>query len=211
MSGYAGILVVRTGAVTRVPYDAVAPPAWLPDNDTVLLSGLPASEGSGGSGGSGAGDSGQPAGLLTPGTSVEPLSPKGLHLTVAERASLRIGALREGGAAVRPVPLHDGGTLPEVDGDGHVAYLVLDARLPDAGRIWMTPMPLPESPGSPVSTQVVPDNRALESSVSFAPQAFWLVVSREPLPGVSPSASPRPLGPSPTPTPSPNPSALPTP
>lgn len=207
-SGYAGILDIRRGAVTRAPYRVVAPPAWLPDNATVLLSGLSVADGAAGSGG---GTSSQPAGLLTPGTAVAPLSPSGLHLTVAERASLRIGQLTDGGTSVQDTSLRDGGTLPEVDGDGHVAYLVLDPRLPDAGRVWFTGIPLPASLGSPVSTQVVPDNRALESSVSFAPQTLWLVVAREPLTGVSPAATPRTPSPSPSATPSPSLVPLPTP
>ena len=154
--------------------------------------------------GSGGETSSQPAGLLTPGTAVAPLSPPGLHLTVAERASLRIGQLTDGGTSVQDASLRDGGTLPEVDGDGHVAYLVLDPRLPDAGRVWFTGTPLQTSLSTPVSTQVVPDNRALESSVSFAPQTLWLVVAREPLPGVSPGATPGVPSPSPSATPSPS-------
>jgi hypothetical protein len=207
MSGYAGILDVRSGAVTRAPDRVVAPPAWLPDNATALVSGLPVAEGAG----AGAGASGQQAGRLTPGSAVEPLSPSGLHLTVAERASLQIGQLSDGGESVEPVAFRPGGTLPEVDGDGHVAYLVLDPRLPDAGRVWFTASPYLKGVGSPVSTQVVPDNRALESSVSFAPQTLWLVVARDPLPAVSPTATPRAPSPSPTPTPSPSAVPLPTP
>ena len=165
----------------------MAPPAWLPDNATVLLSGLSVAEAPRVPA---VRTSSQPAGLLTPGTAVAPLSPSGLHLTVAERASLRIGQLTDGGTSVQDTSLRDGGTLPEVDGDGHVAYLVLDPRLPDAGRVWFTGIPLPASLGSPVSTQVVPDNRALESSVSFAPQTLWLVVAREPLHGRLASSHP---------------------
>jgi len=105
----------------------------------------------------------------------------------------------------------EGGTLPDVDGDGHVAYLILDARLPDAGRIWITSAAFTGSAGSPSSTQVVPDTRALESSVSFAPQTLWLVVARSPLPGAPPAVTPRAASPSPTPTPRPSPLPLATP
>lgn len=186
-SGYAGILAVKTGAVTRAPYEVVSPPAWLPDNTTVVVSGLPVTEAS--------------DGLLTPGTAVQPLSPSGLYLLADQRAALRIGALTDGGTSVQPAGLHEGGTLPEVDADGHIAYLVLDPRLPEAGRVWITGFP-PTSAGL-ASTQIVPDDRALESSVSFAPRSLWLVVARDPLPGVSPS-------PSPSATPSPSAVPLPT-
>ena len=206
LSGYAGILDVRSGAITRAPYRVVARPAWLPDNASVLLSGLPTL---GGTTDSGVVSSAQPPGLLTPGTPVEPLSPSGLHLTVAERASLRIGQLDAGGVSVQDTLLREGGTLPEVDGDGHVVYLVLDARLPDAGRVWISSAAF--SKGLGTSTQVVPDTRALESSVSFTPQTLWLVVARSPLPNAPPAATPRAASPSPTPTPRPSAVPLPTP
>jgi hypothetical protein len=205
LSGYAGILDLRSGAVTRAPYRVVAPPAWLPDNATVLLSGLPVAQAPSGSG---TGSAGQQPGLLTPGAVVEPLSPSGLHLTVAERSSLRIGELAAGGDAIHDTSLRDGGTLPEVDGDGHVAYLVLDPRLPDGGRLWITSSPLLPNLGAPASTPVVPDTHALESSVSFTPQTLWLVVAREPLPVSSPAATP---AASPSPTATANPSSVPEP
>ena len=76
MSGFAGIVDLRTGAVTKAPFRVVAPPAWLPDDATVLVSGLPVTD-------DGAGV--LPTGLLTPGIPVAPLTPAGLYLTVAQR------------------------------------------------------------------------------------------------------------------------------
>jgi hypothetical protein len=204
LSGSAGIVNLRTGAVTRTPGFVVAPPAWLPDNATVLVSGLPVLQGPGP--GVGTGRSNQSAGLLTPGAVVAPLSPSSLYLTVAARASLRIWAMGDGSQPLPQLSLHDGGTLPDVDANGRVAYLVLDPRLPDAGRVWISPFSIS------TSRQIAPDDRAFESSVSFAPQPQALVVAREALTGASLSPTPGPsLHPSPSPTPSPTLGPLPTP
>ena len=197
LSGMAGILNLRNGAVTRAPYLAAAPPAWLPDGSSVLVSGLPAPVASTGDGASG---------VLTPETAVTPLTPAGLHLTFAEQAALRIGELEEGGASVQPSRLHEGGTLPDVDANGRIAYLVLDPRLPDAGRVWIA------SFSSFPSTEVVPDARALESSVRFAPAPQALLVTREALGAATPSATPSPsFRPSPSATASPTPGPVPSP
>src|SRR5207237_5846919 len=128
-----------------------------------------------------------------------------LFLTVAERASLRIWAMGDGSKPLPQVSLHDGGTLPNVDANGRVAYVVLDPRLPDAGHVWISPF------STSTSRQVVPDDRAFESSVSFAPQPQALVVARETLPGTPPTSSAGPsVSPSPSATPSPTPAPLPT-
>ncbi|TMB85018.1 MAG: hypothetical protein E6J39_02390 [Chloroflexi bacterium] len=203
MSGFAGIVDLRTGAVTRAPFRVVAPPAWLPDDATVLVSGLPVTDGSDGSS-AGNGGASLPGGLPTPGIPVTPLTPTGLYLTVAQRASLEIGALLVGGASVRVTPLRPGGTLPDVDADGRIAYLVLDPRLPNAGRVWIL------NGTSSQSTPVVPDANALESSVHFAPAPQALLVAREPLPSASASPSPEPSS-TPSPTPSPTPGPMPSP
>jgi len=196
MSGSTGIVNLGSGAVTRSPGLVVAPPAWLPDSATVLVSGLPVLQ---------AGGSTPSAGLLTPGAAVAPLSPAGLHLTVAARASLRIWAVGDGSQPPEQLPLHDGGTLPDVDGNGRVAYLVLDPRLPDAGRVWITPF------STFPSRQLVPDARAFEASVSFTPQPAALLVGREAPPPASASPTARPTIPaSPSATPSPTPGPLPT-
>ena len=195
MSGFAGIVDLRTGAVTQAPFRVVAPPAWLPDDATVLVSGLPVTDD-----GSGA----LPTGLLSPGIPVTPLTPAGLYLTVAQRASLEIGSLLVGSSSVRLTPLRPGGTLPDVNADGSIAYLVLDPRLPDAGRVWIL------NGTSFQSTPVVPDADALESSVRFAPAPQALLVAREPLPGASTSPSPEPSS-TPSPTPSPTPGPMPSP
>ena len=197
MSGFAGIVDLRTGAVTQAPFRVVAPPAWLPDDSTVLLSGLPVADGSDGSGA-------LPTGLLTPGIPVTPLTPAGLYLTVAQRASLEIGSLLVGSASVRLTPLRPGGTLPDVDADGRIAYVVLDPRLPDAGRVWIL------NGISFQSTPVVPDADALESSARFAPAPQALLVAREPLPGTSASPSPESSS-TPSATPSPTPGPMPSP
>src|SRR5205814_5203760 len=123
---------------------------------------------------------------VTPGAAVAPLTPTGLYLTVAQRASLEIGELTSGSESVRPSSLRQGGTLPDVDADGRIAYLVLDPRLPDAGRVWIA------SFSSFPSTEVVPDARALESSVRFAPAPQALLVTREALGAATPSATPSP-------------------
>jgi len=129
----------------------------------------------------------------------------GLFLTVAERASLRIWAIGDGSKPLPQVSLHDGGTLPDVDANGRVAYLVLDPRLPDAGRAWISPF------STSTSRQIVPDDRAFESSVSFAAQPQALLVAREALSRASPTPIPEPsTNPSPNATPSPTPGPLPT-
>ena len=140
----------------------------------MLLSGLPTNA---------AADS-TPAGLLTPETAVPPLTPTGLHLTIPERAALRIGELTESGASVRPTRLQAGGTLPDVDANGRIAYLVLDPRLEDAGQVWVA------SFTSFPSSEVELDPRALESSVQFAPAPDALLVAREALPVATPSPTP---------------------
>src|SRR5207244_11935398 len=95
-----------------------------------------------------------------------------------------VGALLVAGASVRVTPLRPGGTLPDVDADGRIAYLVLDPRLPNAGRVWIL------NGTSSQSTPVVPDANALESSVHFAPAPQALLVARETLPSESASPSP---------------------
>ena len=199
-SGSAGIVNLQTGAVTRSPGFVVAPPAWLPDNSTVLVSGLPVLEGPGPP--VGRGGSTESAGLLTPGAVVNPLSPSGLYLTVAARSSLTIWPMGDGSQPLPQVSLHEGGTLPEVDATGRVAYLVLDPRLPDAGRVWISPL------STSTSRPIVPDDRAFESSISFAPQPQALVVAREALPGASPTPT---RGPSAFPSQSATPGATPGP
>jgi len=203
LSGSVGIVNLQTGAATSSPGFAAAPPAWLPDNATVLVSGLPLLQRPGPV--AGPGESRESAGLLTPGAVVNPLSPSGLFLTVAEQASLRIWAIGDGSKPLPQVSLHDGGTLPDVDANGRVAYLVLDPRLPDAGRAWISPF------STSTSRQIVPDDRAFESSVSFAAQPQALLVAREALSRASPTPIPEPsTNPSPNATPSPTPGPLPT-
>ena len=208
MSGYAGILDIRSGGVTRAPYRVVAPPAWLPDNATVLAE---RAVGGGGRRGVRRGD------IQSTG--------RAAHAWDRGRAALAVGTAPHRRRARLPQdrpadgwrhigPGHVAarrGTLPEVDGDGHVAYLVLDPRLPDAGRVWFTAIPLPTTP----RLACLDPGRARQSRPGverqLAPQTLWLVVAREPLPGVSPAATPRAPSPSPTATPSPSLVPLPTP
>jgi Bacterial Ig-like domain/WD40-like Beta Propeller Repeat len=190
MSGFADIIDLRSGAISRAPFRVVAPPAWLPDGSAVLISGLEVADGA---------QDGQPTGLLSPGTAVSPFTPTDLGLSSSERGSLQIGELGVGGATVSLSQLRQGATLPDVDADGRVAYLVLDSRLPDAGRAWTaagTIFP---------SNEVVPDERALETSVRFAPLSQTLLVAREALPG-APSPQPSPTATA-TPTPGPVPTS----
>jgi hypothetical protein len=204
MSGSAGIVDLKTGAVSRAPYRVVAPPAWLPDDSTVLVSGLPVADGSGGATDGGGGSS-QSAGLLIPRTAALPLTPAGLFLKADERASLELSVLVEGSASVRRALFREGGTLPDVDADGRIAYIVLDPRAPEAGRAWITITP------SGVSSEIVPDARALESSVRFAPVSQALLVARQSIPGESSSPTPGPsTAPSPTASPTPTLGPLPS-
>src|SRR5438270_13875697 len=108
----------------------------------------------------------------------------------------------DGSKPLPQVSLQGGGTLPDVDANGRVAYLELDPRLPDAGRVWISPF------STSTSQQIVPDDRAFESSVTVAPQPQSLVVAREALPAASESPAPTPsIRPSPSATPGPLPTS----
>ena len=134
----------------------------------------------------------------------KPTVPDQLKATASGENAGSEFTLLVGGASVRVTPLRPGGTLPDVDADGRIAYLVLDPRLPNAGRVWIL------NGTSSQSTPVVPDANALESSVHFAPAPQALLVAREPLPSASASPSPEPSS-TPSPTPSPTPGPMPSP
>src|SRR5204862_6821709 len=97
-------------------------------------------------------------------------------------------------------------TLPDGEVIGSFAYFFLSPRVPDAGRCLIA------SFSSFPSTEVVPDARALESSVRFAPSPQALLVTREALGAATPSATPSPsFRPSPSATASPTPGPVPSP
>lgn len=176
MSGSVGILNLHDGSMTEARFAAVAPPAWLPDDSAALFSGLPA-------GGPGGFDGG--TGALVPGSAVQPFTPDGLALSVAQRGELRLAELADGETSVRTEPLPAGATLPAVDPAGRIGYLSLDPRFIGAGRIWIAS-----------TSTLVPNLLALpgdgwETGVAFAPQPGAILVTRVPPPsGAAPVPTP---------------------
>ena len=105
-TGVVGIVELTTDTVTRVDYDAQAPPLWLPDGSAVLLTGNPVDEAS------------EPSPLTAP---VEPLEPG--------RGGATVGVLRRPGNAVQETGFGDGVIAEAVSGDGRIAYLRADGSL----------------------------------------------------------------------------------
>ena len=112
-TGVVGIVELITDTVTRVDYEAQAPPLWLSDGSAVLLTGRRVDAGS------------EAAPLTAP---VEPLE---------QRRGATVGVLRRPGNAVQATGFGDGVTAAAVAGDGRIAYLRDDGSLritDDAGE-----------------------------------------------------------------------------
>jgi Bacterial Ig-like domain/WD40-like Beta Propeller Repeat len=190
--GRVGILDLGDGSLTAAAFHAASPPAWFPDSEGIVVSGL----------GSVSNQAPWASGLLTPGTPVPPLTPAGLRLTGAEEAGLRTVELDAGLSLAQTTPLNEGAALPVVGANGRIAYVVLGPDSNDAGSLWIA------APGGLGSVELSPDTRARARGVSFAPESGTLVVAREaviaPEPEPPPGASASPAETS-TPTPTPRP------
>jgi hypothetical protein len=100
-----GVVELATDTVTRAPYDAEAPPLWLPDGSAILVTGRSA-------------DQTADVGPLT--TPVGPLMP-------GRGAS--VGLLEPSGSEVEESGFGAGATAAAVAGDGRIAYLRADGSL----------------------------------------------------------------------------------
>ncbi len=104
-TGFVGIVELATGAVTRVRYEAQAPPNWRPDGSAVLLTGR-------------AGQAGrQPRDLTAP---IGPLEP---------RSGTTVGVLERSGTRVVETAFGEGAMTAAVSSDGRIAYLGADGSL----------------------------------------------------------------------------------
>jgi hypothetical protein len=100
-----GIVELATDTVTRVSYDADAPPLWLPDGSAILITGR---------------STDQTADVRPLTTPVSPLMP-GRGATV--------GLLERSGTEVEESGFGAGATAVAVAGDGRIAYLRGDGSL----------------------------------------------------------------------------------
>ena len=185
LSGSVGIVNLADGTLTAAPFDAAAPPVWMPSGSSALFSGLTAGDQGGLTG----------SGSLLPGTAVQPLTPAGLGLSRIQRGELRLAELQVGIDVALPEPVPAPAALPAVDPNGRIAFVALDPRLSNAGRVWVT------GAVTGVPAPLVLPGAGFESGVTFAPQPDRLVVSRVPGPDQAP--------PTPQPTSTPQPSASP--
>ncbi len=191
-AGRIGILDLDDGSLTAAPFHAASPPAWLPDSDGIVVSGLSEV----------AGQPGWTTGRLTPGTPVAPLTPAGLRLTASERVGLQVAELDRGLSLAQVTPLPEGAALPAVGPNGRIAYVVLQSDDPEAGGLWIS------APGGLGSTELSTDSRALARGVTFAPEVGTLVVARQAVVPPEPATTPGPSA-SPEATPSLSPAAVP--
>ncbi|MGI8999113.1 MAG: Ig-like domain-containing protein [Candidatus Limnocylindria bacterium] len=104
-SGWVGVLDFTTDTVSRVRYDAQAPPRWLPDGSAILLTGLTAVRTS------------EVAELEAP---VHPLE-SGSEVTV--------GILARFGATIIESDFGEGASVASVASDGRIAYLRADGSV----------------------------------------------------------------------------------
>jgi hypothetical protein len=104
LTGSVGILELESDAVRRVAYEVMAPPAWLPDGDAVLVTGQPAD------------------GLPDPSFDVPigPLEPSGRS---------EIAILDRSGTSFLESGLGIGAAAAAVAADGRIAYLRADGKL----------------------------------------------------------------------------------
>jgi hypothetical protein len=105
LAGSVGILDLATDEVVNVIHEALAPPAWLPDASTLLLTGRPLD---------------RPLPDPSFGDLVEPLEPGGsVEVTVIDRS----------GSTLDPSAFGSGSRVAAVAADGRIAYLSGDGSL----------------------------------------------------------------------------------
>jgi hypothetical protein len=108
LTGSVGILAIGTGEVTRVRYEADAPPAWLPNGTAVLLTGRPL---------------GAPERDPDLGGPVAPLEP--LEAT----GTVEVVVLDRSGSTLDDSGFGGGARVAAVASDGRIAYLRADGSL----------------------------------------------------------------------------------
>lgn len=121
-AGRVGVLELPAARLTTAAFRSVEPPVWLPDSSGLLLNGL-----------SGAGS----APARRPGAAVAPLELESGDLANSLLGSLVIVRLDRGAEATVDSLLPNGIARPTVDGDGRMAYLLLDPG-GRTGAAWLT-------------------------------------------------------------------------
>ena len=98
-TGFVGIVELATDSVTRVRYEAQAPPVWRPDGSAILVTGRAAQRAR------------ETPDLVAP---IGPLEPG---------SGTRVGLLERSGTGVVATPFGEGARMAAVASDGRIAYL----------------------------------------------------------------------------------------